>query len=485
MTNAEQFPWFYIVSELKATMRAWLLLLAVLATFQPIVQVASTEDITSSFIQAITPSIKEQQNQLQQQQELFELEERRHTRTTYNKNNNNNIQELVASRQLTAISPVSDITALSVTRTQTTKAKTSIATIFSYNKRSDSDKYTINGNNLNTFSAKDNKASESEPISDATKAIVEVKQKKNKINKQITNQKHNEVNDKNYLIEIPGDNNNNNAVQVQQLANTSVQIKSETATKSTKTLKATSAVLSEQVGEEEEDAKGEIKSHNKMAIQEHTLATAQEHSKRHRNHKQHQYKNHQQQQDMLQQHRVAAEIQEQHTAPGVNEHFATAERLATNEGSATVALHTTTTHLAAAEKLARDASKASNTPATTTTASSGAPAASVSVDEVVGDSEDEDVSDVTEPATYSNKEIIGDKLTPDPSTLVQIENSLLSLFNMKRPPKIDRSKIIIPEAMKQLYAQIMGHELDMENMRRPSMLSRSTNTVRSFTHIGE
>ncbi|EDV30607.2 uncharacterized protein Dana_GF20585, isoform A [Drosophila ananassae] len=87
-----------------------------------------------------------------------------------------------------------------------------------------------------------------------------------------------------------------------------------------------------------------------------------------------------------------------------------------------------------------------------------------------------------EPSTYSKKELIKDKLKPDPSTLVEIENSLLSLFNMKRPPKIDRSKIIIPEAMKKLYAEIMGHELDSVNIPKPGLLTKSANTVRSFTH---
>ena len=89
------------------------------------------------------------------------------------------------------------------------------------------------------------------------------------------------------------------------------------------------------------------------------------------------------------------------------------------------------------------------------------------------------------PSTFSNKEIIADKVKPDPSTLVEIENSLLSLFNMKRPPKIDRSKIIIPEAMKQLYAQIMGHELNSVNIPKPGLLTKSANTVRSFTHQGK
>ncbi|XP_017026213.1 protein decapentaplegic isoform X2 [Drosophila kikkawai] len=87
-----------------------------------------------------------------------------------------------------------------------------------------------------------------------------------------------------------------------------------------------------------------------------------------------------------------------------------------------------------------------------------------------------------EPSTYSKKGLIKEKLKPDPSTLVEIENSLLSLFNMKRPPKIDRSKIIIPEPMKKLYAEIMGHELGSVNIPKPGLLTKSANTVRSFTH---
>ncbi|EDW04541.1 GH17242 [Drosophila grimshawi] len=110
-------------------------------------------------------------------------------------------------------------------------------------------------------------------------------------------------------------------------------------------------------------------------------------------------------------------------------------------------------------------------------------------DSVLGEFEVPGIADAIiaedEPATYSSKEIIKDKVKPDPSTLVEIENSLLSLFNMKRPPKIDRSKIVIPEAMKKLYAQIMGHELDSVNIPKPGLLTKSANTVRSFTHKGE
>jgi bone morphogenetic protein 4 len=74
---------------------------------------------------------------------------------------------------------------------------------------------------------------------------------------------------------------------------------------------------------------------------------------------------------------------------------------------------------------------------------------------------------------------------PDPQTLVQIEKNLLSLFGFKKQPNIDRSKVIIPDAMKQLYAQIMGHELDSLNVPRPGLHTKNANTVRSFTHEGE
>ncbi|XP_037927797.1 protein decapentaplegic-like [Teleopsis dalmanni] len=84
--------------------------------------------------------------------------------------------------------------------------------------------------------------------------------------------------------------------------------------------------------------------------------------------------------------------------------------------------------------------------------------------------------------TYSNKEVLGEKIKPDSKILVEIESSLLSLFNMKRPPTIDRSKIVIPDAMKELYEQIMGQEIDSMSIPKRGLLTQSANTVRSFTH---
>ncbi|XP_052869304.1 protein decapentaplegic [Anopheles cruzii] len=72
---------------------------------------------------------------------------------------------------------------------------------------------------------------------------------------------------------------------------------------------------------------------------------------------------------------------------------------------------------------------------------------------------------------------------PDPKTLVEVEKTLLSLLGFPNRPKIDRSKVVIPEAMKQLYAQIMGHELvDSVSIPREGLNTHNANTVRSFTH---
>lgn len=88
--------------------------------------------------------------------------------------------------------------------------------------------------------------------------------------------------------------------------------------------------------------------------------------------------------------------------------------------------------------------------------------------------------------TTLNSDNTHDKLKPDPSTIIEIEKNLLSLFGLNSKPRIiDRSKIVIPEAMKQLYAQIMGQELDTVNIPKPGLHTKSANTVRSFTHEGE
>lgn len=75
----------------------------------------------------------------------------------------------------------------------------------------------------------------------------------------------------------------------------------------------------------------------------------------------------------------------------------------------------------------------------------------------------------------------------DKETKIKVEKNLLTLFGMsKRPKPIDRSKIIIPEAMKALYSEIMVEELrESVNFPKPGLLTKSANTVRSFLHEGK
>ncbi|XP_035775206.1 protein decapentaplegic-like [Anopheles albimanus] len=108
--------------------------------------------------------------------------------------------------------------------------------------------------------------------------------------------------------------------------------------------------------------------------------------------------------------------------------------------------------------------------------------------EDTNDIADEDSADELDEESARSDSANGDSSSsssskPDPKTLVEIEKSLLSLFGFPNRPKIDRSKVVIPEAMKQLYAQIMGHDLvDSVSVPKEGLNTRNANTVRSFTH---
>lgn len=80
-----------------------------------------------------------------------------------------------------------------------------------------------------------------------------------------------------------------------------------------------------------------------------------------------------------------------------------------------------------------------------------------------------------------------EKVPMDHDTQIKVEKNLLGIFGMsKRPKRIDRSKVVIPDAMKALYAEIMGEELrESVNLPRPGLHTKSANTVRSFTHEGK
>lgn len=107
----------------------------------------------------------------------------------------------------------------------------------------------------------------------------------------------------------------------------------------------------------------------------------------------------------------------------------------------------------------------------------------VQLDEVVEANSDSSSSSSSNSDSNSGSSDSNSHSKPDPATLVEIEKSLLSLFGFPKRPKIDRSKVVIPEAMKQLYAQIMGHELDDSvSVPKPGLNTRNANTVRSFTH---
>lgn len=69
--------------------------------------------------------------------------------------------------------------------------------------------------------------------------------------------------------------------------------------------------------------------------------------------------------------------------------------------------------------------------------------------------------------------------------LVEVENNLLTLFGMHKKPEIDRSKVVIPEAMLRLYEKQIGHPYDTIAIPRPGLHTNTANTIRSFSHIGK
>lgn len=94
--------------------------------------------------------------------------------------------------------------------------------------------------------------------------------------------------------------------------------------------------------------------------------------------------------------------------------------------------------------------------------------------------------DAIESSTSSSSSSPSPSVTMDHDTKIKVEQNLLSLFGRsKRPKPIDRSKVVIPESLKLLYADIMGEELrESVNLPKPGLHTKSANTVRSFTHEG-
>lgn len=69
-------------------------------------------------------------------------------------------------------------------------------------------------------------------------------------------------------------------------------------------------------------------------------------------------------------------------------------------------------------------------------------------------------------------------------TLEAVEANLMSLFGFRKRPNIDRSKVVIPKAMLDMYERQMGHPLDTSSIPRAGLHTQSANTIRSFTHVG-
>lgn len=69
--------------------------------------------------------------------------------------------------------------------------------------------------------------------------------------------------------------------------------------------------------------------------------------------------------------------------------------------------------------------------------------------------------------------------------LAEVEASLMSLFGFRKKPNIDRSKLVIPQAMLDMYERQTGRVLDTTSILRPGLYTKSANTMRSFTHVGK
>lgn len=77
-------------------------------------------------------------------------------------------------------------------------------------------------------------------------------------------------------------------------------------------------------------------------------------------------------------------------------------------------------------------------------------------------------------------------LAPPPSqSATPVEAGLLSVLGLPRRPQVDRRRAVIPPAMLELYRQQTGQDLDTSTLPLPGRLTRSANTVRSFTHTGK
>ena len=74
-------------------------------------------------------------------------------------------------------------------------------------------------------------------------------------------------------------------------------------------------------------------------------------------------------------------------------------------------------------------------------------------------------------------------LKEKPEVLEKVESSLLSLFGFRKRPR--PGKVVVPEAMLELYRRQTGHDVETTALPLPGRHTHTANTVRSFTHIGK
>ncbi|XP_073827065.1 decapentaplegic morphogen [Musca autumnalis] len=442
-------------------MRAWLLLLAVLATFQTIVQVASTEDnqisISSRFIEAIQPINKDKTT----------------TKTTTPSQRQQNKQTTTTTTAVVQKSAVQTALMDFHNIIQQNQQPQQSIVYKPHTKSVLSDKLSENSNNNKNLiiEIKNIEEIETNDLNEIQEIQVQENHKNNnskKNNKHKENLTESKEEEKVEEVVLQ----HGEEVETEDLS----LIKHKKVHKNKKQQHKTLSNNNNMALSVNEDKQQINQKHINNKVSEDPITIKQQQqeqsSSSQQHQKQHQHHHHKQQTEPASQQKQKQHHhhhhQHQHQQPHHQKH------------ESTYSEDSDTSSASSSDNFSSSASQTSSSSETTTPP----PTTPMDVDILAEDDEPQVDAVIPEdgPRTYSNNEVIGDKLKPDPSTLVEIENSLLSLFNMKRPPKIDRSKIIIPEAMKQLYAQIMGHELNSVNIPKPGLLTKSANTVRSFTH---
>lgn len=86
-------------------------------------------------------------------------------------------------------------------------------------------------------------------------------------------------------------------------------------------------------------------------------------------------------------------------------------------------------------------------------------------------------------SSFSSKSANSNSLKGNSEVLANVEASLLSMFGFKKRPR--PAKVVVPEAMLELYRKQTGFEVDTTALPLPGRHTRTANTVRSFPHVGK